>query len=260
MLERGITAIEASGLTKRYRPDQPPAVDGLSFRVEAGEIYGLLGPNGSGKSTTVSILATLARPTAGEARILGHDVVREPMTVRRLIGVALQDAGLDRAATGREILILHACLLGLPAVRAAERADRLLKELDLADAAQRRVGTYSGGMRRRLDLAVAIVGDPAVVILDEPTTGLDVASREALWARVLELRDRGAAILLTTQYLEEADRLADRVGILARGALRAEGPPGELKERHGASSLDEVFFAVTGLPRPSRRELTAIEQ
>jgi len=206
----------------------------------------------------VSVIATLARPTAGSVAVLGHDVLFEPMAVRRLIGVALQDAGVDPAATGRELLILHGRLVGMDRETARRRAEQLLGELALADAADRRVRTYSGGMRRRLDLAVATVAEPPVVILDEPTTGLDVASREALWARVAQLRDHGAAVLLTTQYLEEADRLADRVGILAGGELRAEDSPASLKARYGVSTLDDVFFAVTGLERPARREPTVL--
>jgi len=245
--------VEATGLRKRYRDDAPPAVDDLSFTVARGEVYALLGPNGSGKSTTVGILATLLAPTRGAARVAGHDVVREPGAVRRAIGVTLQEAGVDPSATGRELLTLHAGLLGLGAREAARRAEDLLERFDLTGAADRRVKTYSGGMRRRLDLALALVGSPAVVFLDEPTTGLDPISRQALWGEVQALRDEGVAILLTTQYLEEADRLADRVGILANGRLRVEGSPEELKRRVGGDVLtlelepDEVEVAARTL-------------
>jgi ABC-2 type transport system ATP-binding protein len=222
---------------KRYPKAAAPAVDGLTLRVEHGEVYGLLGRNGSGKSTTVGMLATLLVPTGGTATVAGYDVVREPLQVRRRIGVTLQETGVDPQATGRGLLELHGRLLGLDARAARRRARDLLEAFDLADAAERRLRTYSGGMRRRLDLALALVGDPSVVFLDEPTTGLDPLSRTALWEEVRRLRDAGTAILLTTQYLEEADRLADRVGILADGRLRVEGPPEDLKRRVGGDVL-----------------------
>ncbi len=230
-------AVEALGLVKRYAADRPPAVDGLTLHVGHGEVYGLLGRNGSGKSTTVGMLATLLAPTAGRALVAGHDVVAEPAAVRRRIGVTLQETGVDPQATGRELLALHAGLLGLDARAARRRADALLDAFDLAGAAGRRARTYSGGMRRRLDLALALVGDPAVVFLDEPTTGLDPLSRLGLWEEVRRLRDAGTAVLLTTLYLAEADRLADRVGILADGRLRVEGPPEDLKRRVGGDVL-----------------------
>jgi len=229
--------IDTEGLAKRYGEDGPLAVADLSFRVEAGEVYGLLGRNGSGKSTTVGVLATLLAPTAGVARVAGHDVVREPGAVRKRIGVTLQEAGVDPRATGRELLTLHGRLLGASARDARRRAGELLEAFSLADAADRRLKTYSGGMRRRLDLAAALVGDPDVLFLDEPTTGLDPLSRKSLWEEVQRLREAGKAVLLTTQYLEEADRLADRVGILAEGRLRLEGPPEELKKRVGGDVL-----------------------
>ncbi len=228
--------IEVAKLSKRYGAG-PLAVDDLTFSVERGSVYGLLGPNGSGKSTTVGVLATLLAPSGGRAAVAGFDVVGEPDAVRRSIGVTLQLAGVDLGATGRELLTLHGRLLGLRKASAAERANELLEEFGLADAGDRRVRTYSGGMRRRIDIALALVGEPKVVFLDEPTTGLDIFSRRALWAEVRRLRDAGTAVLLTTQYLEEADALSDRVGILVRGALRAEGSPGELKRRVGGNVL-----------------------
>jgi ABC-2 type transport system ATP-binding protein len=231
------TAVEALGLVKRYAADRPPAVDDLVLEVGHGEVYGLLGRNGSGKSTTVGMLATLLAPSAGRARVAGHDVVAEAAAVRRRIGVTLQETGVDPRATGRELLVLHGGLLGLDGRAARRRADELLDAFDLAGAAGRATRTYSGGMRRRLDLALALVGEPSVVFLDEPTTGLDPLSRQGLWEEVRRLRDAGTAILLTTQYLEEADRLADRVGILADGRLRVEGPPEDLKRRVGGDVL-----------------------
>jgi ABC-2 type transport system ATP-binding protein len=230
-------AISVERLVKRYRGADTDAVAGLSFAVASGEVYGLLGPNGSGKSTTVAAIATLSRPTAGRVRVLGRDVVEEPEAVRLRIGVALQDAGVDPEQTGIELLTLHARLLGRRRTEARRRAGDLLDELGLGDAVHRRVRTWSGGMRRRLDLAVALVGEPDVVVLDEPTTGLDPASRAAMWDRIRGLRDAGTTVLMTTQYLEEADRLADRVGIIAAGVLRAEGPPEVLKRRIGGDVL-----------------------
>lgn len=237
--------IETTDLTKRYG-EGPPAVDGLSFAVGAGEVYGLLGRNGSGKSTTVGVLATLLAPTAGSARVAGHDVVTEAAEVRRAIGVTLQETGVDPQMSGAALLELHGRLLGLGRAAARERAGELLDAFDLADAASRQLRRYSGGMRRRLDLAVALVGRPRVVFLDEPTTGLDPISRTALWDEVRRLKDDGVAVLLTTQYLEEADRLADRVGILVDGRLAIEGTPAELRDEVGGATLDDVFLAVVG--------------
>jgi ABC-2 type transport system ATP-binding protein len=226
-------AVVVERLQKRYGAQAEPAVDDLSFDVAPGEVYGLLGVNGSGKSTTVGVLATLLAPTSGSARVLGHDVVAEPNIVRRNIGVTLQEAGVDPAATGRELLLLHGHLLGLTRREGRARASELLGLVDLADAADRRLRTYSGGMRRRLDLALALVGRPGVLFLDEPTTGLDPLSRQALWAEIRRLRSEGTTILLTTQYLDEADQLADRVGILDDGRMRLEGTPDDLKRGLG---------------------------
>jgi ABC-2 type transport system ATP-binding protein len=228
-----IPAIETNALVKRYPGQVKPAVDGLDLRVERGEIYGLLGPNGSGKSTTIGMLVTLLTPTSGTARVLGRDVVREADAVRRRIGAALQEVGVDPRATGRELLLRHGRLLGMDSRAAAARASELLAIVELEDAAQQTIRTYSGGMRRRLDLALALVGSPELLFLDEPTTGLDPASRAALWGEIRRIRAAGTTILISTQYLEEADRLADRVGIISFGHLRAEGTPDELKRMVG---------------------------
>ena len=229
--------IVVDDLVKRYAPDAPPAVDGLSFEVRPGEIYGLLGPNGSGKSTTIGVLATLLLPTSGTVRVAGFAVVDQAVDVRRRIGVALQETGVDAGATGRDLIARHARLLGISRSEAGRRADELLREFDLADASDKRLKAYSGGMRRRLDLALALVGRPSVVYLDEPTTGLDPISRQALWERVGRLRDDGVTVLLTTQYLDEADALADRIGIVAAGRLRVEGTSEELKRSIGGDVL-----------------------
>jgi ABC-2 type transport system ATP-binding protein len=214
------------------------AVDGVDLVVERGEVYGFLGPNGAGKSTTVRMLATLLRPTGGRALVAGRDVVTEAAAVRRSIGVALQDAALDPYMTGRELLHLQAVLHGFPRAIGRARAVELLERLDLTGAADRRVGTYSGGMRRRLDLALALVHEPEVLFLDEPTTGLDPISRHTLWEEVRRLNGEGATVFLTTQYLEEADQLAGRVGIINGGRIVAEGTPAELKAQVGDPTLN----------------------
>ncbi len=229
--------IVVDDLVKRYAPDASPAVDGLSFDVRPGEIYALLGPNGSGKSTTIGVLATLLLPTSGTVRVAGFDVVEQADAIRRRIGVALQDTGVDLGATGRGLIARHARLLGMPGSEASRRADDLLREFDLVDAAEKRLKAYSGGMRRRLDLALALVGRPSVVFLDEPTTGLDPISRQSMWERVQRLRADGVTVLLTTQYLEEADALADRIGIVAAGRLRVEGTSEQLKRSIGGDVL-----------------------
>jgi ABC-2 type transport system ATP-binding protein len=205
------------------------AVQGIEIEVAEGEIYGFLGPNGAGKTTTVRMLTTLLLPTGGRATVGGHDVVREARQVRRSIGVALQEAALDPLMTGRELIRLQATLQGLPSAEGRERADALLDRVGLADAADRRVGGYSGGMQRRLDLAAALVHEPRVLFLDEPTTGLDPVSRKTIWEEVRALNDAGTTVFLTTQYLEEADQLADNVGIIDNGLIVAEGTPDALK-------------------------------
>ena len=208
-------------------------MQGIEIEVAEGEIYGFLGPNGAGKTTTVRMLTTLLLPTGGRATVGGHDVVREARQVRRSIGVALQEAALDPLMTGRELIRLQATLQGLPSAEGRERADALLDRVGLADAADRRVGGYSGGMQRRLDLAAALVHEPRVLFLDEPTTGLDPVSRKTIWEEVRALNDDGTTVFLTTQYLEEADQLADNVGIIDNGLIVAEGTPDALKADFG---------------------------
>jgi ABC-2 type transport system ATP-binding protein len=209
------------------------AVDSLDLEVAPREIYAFLGPNGAGKTTTVRILTTLLRPTSGRAMVAGYDVVKNADAVRQTIGVALQEAAIDPLMTGRELLQMQSALHGLRREAARQRERELLDRVGLVEAADRRVGGYSGGMRRRLDLALALVHRPQVLFLDEPTTGLDVTSRTALWREVRALNDDGTTVFLTTQYLEEAEHLADRVGIIARGALVAEGTPADLKQAVG---------------------------
>jgi ABC-2 type transport system ATP-binding protein len=230
-------AIHANELVRHF--DEVEAVRGVSLDVEEGEIYGFLGPNGAGKSTTVRILTTLLEPTAGSGSVLGHDVVREPNTVRRLIGVALQEAGLDPKQSGRELLTLQARLYGLRGHVLTRQVDEVTELVGLTDAIDRRIQGYSGGMKRRLDLASALLHRPRVLFLDEPTTGLDPTSRTLIWDRVRSLRQQyGATIFLTTQYLEEADHLADRVGIINRGLIVREGTPAALKAEVGADVID----------------------
>ena len=236
MLDASSPAVEVRDLVREFKGGIR-AVDGLDLTVSDGEIYGFLGPNGAGKTTSVRILTTLLRPTSGSARVAGHDVVKEADAVRRSIGVALQEAAIDPLMTGRELLRMQAALHGLKAADARERAVSLLDRVGLTHAGDRRVGGYSGGMRRRLDLALALVHRPLVLFLDEPTTGLDPTSRAALWREVRALNDEGTTVFLTTQYLEEAEQLADRVGIISRGTLVAEGTPETLKARVGEPSL-----------------------
>src|SRR6185295_5723769 len=215
------------------------AVDGIDLEVAAGEIYGFLGPNGAGKSTTVHMLTTLLPPTAGRATVAGFDVVAQGADVRRNIGAALQDTALDNFLTGREHMDLQAGLNGLAKADRASRGTELLERVGLTEAADRKVGGYSGGMKRRLDLALALVHGPSILFLDEPTTGLDPQSRSALWDEVERLaREDGVTVFLTTQYLEEADVLADRVGIIDRGRIVAEGTPDELKAEIGRPSVE----------------------
>jgi ABC-2 type transport system ATP-binding protein len=230
-------AIEAIDLVRRF--GEVEAVRGVSLQIEESEIYGFLGPNGAGKSTIVRILTTLLEPTSGSGSVLGHDVVRDQMTVRRLIGVALQEAGLDPKQTGRELLTLQARLYGLRGKLLAQQVREVTELVGLTDAIDRRIQGYSGGMKRRLDLASSLLHRPRVLFLDEPTTGLDPTSRSLIWDRVRHLRQEfGATIFLTTQYLEEADQLADRVGIIDIGRIVREGTPESLKAEVGADVID----------------------
>src|SRR5215203_4821642 len=249
---RAMTAdngIEVDGLVREFKGGIR-AVDGIHFRVEPGEIYGFLGPNGAGKSTTVLMLTTLLPPTSGTARVAGYDIVREGAHVREAIGAALQEAALDPLLTGREHLRLQTTLHGLPKSERVRRGTELLERVGLADAADRKVGGYSGGMKRRLDLALALVHSPRILFLDEPTTGLDPSSRADLWAEVARLaREDGVTVFLTTQYLEEADVLADRVGIIDRGRIVAEGTPDALKAEVGRPSLEVIPADAGGCDR-----------
>jgi ABC-2 type transport system ATP-binding protein len=239
-------AVEVEGLVREYKGGVR-AVDGLDLQVATGEIYGFLGPNGAGKTTVVRVLTTLLRPTAGRALVAGFDVVRRGDDVRRSIGVALQEAAIDPLMTGRELLRMQGALHGFSGRETKSRAVALLERVGLTEAADRRVGGYSGGMRRRLDLALALVHRPRVLFLDEPTTGLDPTSRAALWREVRSLNDEGTTVFLTTQYLEEAEQLADRVGIIARGRLVAEGTPAHLKARIGSPTIHvELTHAEDG--------------
>jgi ABC-2 type transport system ATP-binding protein len=228
--------IEANALVRSFGAIE--AVAGVDLVVDRGEVFGFLGPNGAGKSTLVRMLVTLLKPTSGTARVAGFDVVREAPLVRRAIGVALQDAAIDPLMTGRELLRLQAVLHGIAKPRAEARGAELLERVGLTAAADRRVGTYSGGMRRRLDLALALVHEPEVLFLDEPTTGLDPMSRVALWDEVRSLNtEHGTTVFLTTQYLEEADQLAGRIAIIDQGRIVREGAPSTLKAAVGSPTL-----------------------
>src|SRR6187455_3676847 len=232
--------IEAEELVREFKKG-PRAVDGIDLVVHPGEIYGFLVPNGAGKSTTVHMLTTLLPPTAGTATVAGYDIVREGPQVRAAIGAALQEAALDPLLTGREHLRLQTTLQGLPRSERARRGDLLLERVGLSQAADRKVRGYSGGMKRRLDLALALVHSPRILFLDEPTTGLDVQSRSDIWNEVaLMRREAGVTVFLTTQYLEEADVLADRVGIIDQGKIVAEGTPAQLKAEVGRATVEVV--------------------
>jgi ABC-2 type transport system ATP-binding protein len=237
--ENDDNGIEVEGLVRDFKGGVR-AVDGIDLRVAPGEIYGFLGPNGAGKSTTVFVLTTLLPPTAGTARVAGLDVVRQGAEVRRAIGASLQESALDPFLTGSEHMRLQSSLHGLPKSEREVRGRELLARVGLTDAATRKVGGYSGGMKRRLDLALALVHRPRLLFLDEPTTGLDPQSRAALWEEVRRLAGDGVTVFLTTQYLEEADVLADRVGIIDHGKIVAEGTPSELKAAIGRPSVEAV--------------------
>ncbi|MCZ3386894.1 MAG: ATP-binding cassette domain-containing protein [Actinomycetia bacterium] len=251
-------AVSAKGLVKTFtgRSGTVEAVRGVDLEIQTGEIFGFLGPNGAGKSTTVRMLTTLTGITAGSATVGGVDVASDPAGVRHKIGVALQEAGLDKRQTGRELVVLQARLFGLSRTDAAKRAEDLLELVELTDAADRLIKGYSGGMKRRLDLASALVHRPDVLFLDEPTTGLDPASRLVVWEEVRRINAQGTTVFLTTQYLEEADQLCGRLAIIDDGKIVTEGTPASLKAdlmtRRGLDTeptLDDVFLDVTGRQR-----------
>jgi ABC-2 type transport system ATP-binding protein len=242
-------AIEATDLVREFKKG-PRAVDGIDLRVEPGEVYGFLGPNGAGKSTTVHMLTTLLPPTAGSARVGGYDVEHEGGDVRKVIGAALQEAALDPFLTGSEHMRLQTALHGMRGEEARRRSAELLARVGLTQAAGRKVGGYSGGMKRRLDLALALVHEPRILFLDEPTTGLDPQSRSALWDEVQRLAsESGVTVFLTTQYLEEADVLADRIGIIDHGKIVAEGSPEDLKAEISRPSVEVIPAEPDDLPR-----------
>ncbi len=252
-------AIEASGLVKSFGDVR--AVDGVDLAVRTGSVYGVLGPNGAGKTTTIRMLATLLRPDAGEARVLGHDIVAEGDAVRGLVSLTGQLASVDEDLTGRENLILLARLLGLGRPQAKDRADELLEAFELADAAGRLVKKFSGGMRRRLDIAASIVVTPQVMFLDEPTTGLDPRSRNTVWDIIRSLAGGGTTILLCTQYLDEADQLAEGIAVIDHGRVIAEGTPGQLKASVGSGALHVRLLEPGQRPEAERvlsRELGAV--
>jgi ABC-2 type transport system ATP-binding protein len=241
-------AIEAQDLQREYKGGLK-AVRGIDLAVEPGEVYGFLGPNGAGKTTTVRMLVTLLAPTGGRATVAGFDVATQAGDVRKRIGVALQEAALDLLMTGKELMELQATLHGIAPRDVRGRAGELIDRVGLSQAQDRRVGTYSGGMKRRLDLAMALVHEPEVLFLDEPTTGLDPVSRLTLWEEVSRLKNEGTTVFLTTQYLEEADQLADRVGIIMSGRLVAEGTPAALKAEVGSPHLDLTLAGEPDLDR-----------
>ncbi len=249
--------IIVENLVKQYGRDFR-AVNDISFRVRSGEIFGFLGPNGAGKSTTVSMLTTLTVPTAGRATVGGFDVVSQAAEVRRIAGVALQEIGLDPLMKSMELLTIQAQMFGLNRKAAQARARELLELVKLTDVTDRRVGKYSGGMRRRLDLALALAHEPGILFLDEPTTGLDPASRRDIWTEVRRLNQQlGMTIFLTTQYLEEADELADRVAIITGGQIAVEGTPAELKASLGTESIN-VTFRSRDDAEAARRDLAGM--
>jgi ABC-2 type transport system ATP-binding protein len=239
--------VEVTGLRKAF--GSTVVLDGIDLGVAEGSVFALLGPNGAGKTTAVRILTTLSRPDAGEVRVAGHDVVREPAKVRGVISLTGQSAAVDDEQTGRENLVMVGRLMHLGRAGARRRALELLERFDLVDSMNRRVKTYSGGMRRRLDLAMSLVATPRLIFLDEPTTGLDPASRTTMWQAITELARTGTTIVLTTQYLEEADRLADRIVLIAGGKVAASGTADSLKAQVGGDRLVLRFEDETGLAR-----------
>ena len=246
----GTLAIEASGLVKSF--GSTTAVDGVDLSVRRGAVYGMLGPNGAGKTTTVRMLATLLRPDSGTARVLGHDVVAEADSVRGLVSLTGQLASVDEDLTGRENLVMVGRLLGYSRSQARTRADELLDAFGLGDAAGRQVKNYSGGMRRRLDIAASIVVTPELMFLDEPTTGLDPRSRNQVWDIIRTLAGQGTTVLLCTQYLDEADQLADGIAVIDRGKVIAEGTPGQLKASVGRGALHVRLLDPEDRPEAER--------
>ncbi|MFF3027296.1 MULTISPECIES: ATP-binding cassette domain-containing protein [Microbacterium] len=247
-------AVEADGLVKVF--GQNRAVDGVDLRVKTGTVYGVLGPNGAGKTTTINMLATLMRPDGGSGRIFGYDVVRDPQIVRQLIGVTGQFASVDETLSATENLMIFARLLGLGRSEAKTKQEELLERFGLAEAARRPLKDFSGGMRRRLDLAASLIAQPPLIFLDEPTTGLDPRTRGQMWDTIRELVATGSTVLLTTQYLDEADQLADRIAVIDHGKVVAEGTADELKASVGTSSLQ---LRLTD-PADTADALTAIER
>ncbi len=239
-----VSSIVIENLTKEY--GDVKAVDGLSLSIHEAEVFGLLGPNGAGKSTTINCLTGILKPTSGTVRVGGFDIQTESSKAREILGVSPQETAVYNYLTGKENVRLFGALYSVPKRSLESRVDYVLEKVGLLDEATRRVSTYSGGMKRRVSIAMAIVRDPKVLLLDEPTVGMDPQSRRAVWDFILELRDRGKAIVLTTHYLEEAEELCDRVGIIDHGRLIAIGTPSELKAKHSARDLEEVFVQLTG--------------
>jgi ABC-2 type transport system ATP-binding protein len=257
----GGDAILVEALGETY-PDGTEAVRAVTFRVATGECYGLLGPNGAGKSTTVGMLGTLVRPTSGRANVAGFDVVAQPLDVRRRTGFAMQEVGVDAFATARELLVLQGRLHGLRRRESAHRAELLLAIVDLAEAADKRLGEFSGGMQRRVDLAAALMHLPAVLFLDEPSEGLDPRARATIWNALDQLRQQlHITVVLTTHYMDEADRLCDQLGIIDRGTIVAENTPAALKASVGSDSLEDVYLHYTGHAfEPADGTLVAMER
>ena len=245
------TAIAIDKLTKKF--EDVTAVDGLSLEVEEGELFGLLGPNGAGKTTTINVLCCILEPTSGSVSVGGYDVRKEPEKIKELIGVCPQDTAVFSYLTGRENVELFGNLHAMPKEKIRKNTDELLERMGLSEDAKRRVGKYSGGMRRRINLIMALVHDPEIAFLDEPTVGMDPQSRRAVWDFIKDLKKQNKTVILTTHYMEEAEELCDRVGIIDYGKLIALGEPEQLKAKFGAKNLEEVFIQLTG--RRIREEL-----
>jgi ABC-2 type transport system ATP-binding protein len=244
MSESQSFGIEIEGLTKRYH--DVTAIDDLNLVIPSGELFGLLGPNGSGKTTTINCLSGLVKPTKGKMRVAGFDVETETQKVRQLLGVSPQETALYSHLSGRENIELFGSLYSIPKTQLKQNIDYVIEKVGLAEEAKRRVAKYSGGMKRRVNLAMALVQDPKIVFLDEPTVTMDPQSRRATWDFIRELRTKGKTIILTTHYMEEAEELCDRVGIIDHGKLIELGSPAELKSKHAAKTLEDVFIKLTG--------------